>query len=280
MQRELDPQLRLGLDSPPRRSSILMPRTLTTISALLFALLASKGAHAAGDHFEPAFDSQKTAFGEKGEFIIGADRLVPIFSYTQEWAGNLGFPPPGTTGLSTTNSQGAFSFLWGSGGPFAPAFFTAPRAGFDYVLIPHLTLGGEIVIFATTGASSSTTRNTAMGTTTTANAANNEVIFGFAPRVGYVLRLTSLFSLWLRGGFSFYSEGDSLTIGTNTGSGANLFALDLEPQFVITPLPHVGISLSPTLDLPLFGQVWHDPNENANFDMLYFGINASLLVYF
>jgi hypothetical protein len=247
-----------------------MARTLTTISALLFVLLASKGAYA-----------QKAAFGEKGEFIIGADRLVPVFSFTQEWEGNLGIPPAGTTSLSSTSSQGAFSFFWGSGGPIqAPAFFTAPRAGFDYVLIPHLTLGGELVIFTTTGASTTVTRTTAMGTTTTPNQAPTEVLFGFAPRVGYVLRLTDLFSLWLRGGFSFYSEGDSFTFGNNPGSGENLFAIDLEPQFVITPLPHIGISLSPTLDLPLFGQRWHDPNENANFDMLYFGINASLLVYF
>ena len=280
VQRELDPQLRLGLDSAPRRSPTLMARTLTTISALLFVLLASKGVYAGDGHFEPAFDPQKTAFGEKGEFIIGADRLVPVFSYTQEWEGNLGFPPVGTTSLSTTSSQGAFSFLWGSGGPIQPAFFTAPRAGFDYVLIPHLTLGAELVIFATTGASQTLTRTTAMGSTATAQGAPEQVILGFAPRVGYVLRLTNLFSLWLRGGFSFYSEGDSLSLGTNTGGGTNLFALDLEPQFVITPLPHVGIALSPTLDLPLFGQVWHDVNENANFDMLYFGINASLLVYF
>ncbi len=246
-----------------------MVRTLTTVAALLFVLLASKGAYA-----------QKATFGEKGEFIIGADRLVPVFSYTQEWVGHLGPLPAGETGQSSTNSQGAFSFLWGSGGPIAPAFFTAPRVGFDYVLIPHLTLGGEVVIFANTGASQTVTRNTAMGNTATAVGAPEQVIFGFAPRVGYVLRLTDLFSLWLRGGFSFYSEGDSLSLGTNTGTGANLFALDLEPQFVITPVSHVAIALSPTLDLPLFGQVWADVNENANFDMLYFGINASMLVYF
>jgi hypothetical protein len=270
VQRELDPQLRLGLDSAPRRSPTLMARTLTTISALLFVLLASKGAYA-----------QKAAFGEKGEFIIGADRLVPVFSYTQEWAGTPGFPPPNTTSLSTTSSQGAFSFLWGSGGPIqAPAFFTAPRAGFDYVLIPHLTLGAELVIFATTGASQTLTRNTTMGSTATAQAAPEQVIFGFAPRVGYVLRLTDMFSLWLRGGFSFYSEGDSASLGNTGTGGANLFALDLEPQFVITPLAHVGIALSPTLDLPLFGQVWNNINQSANFDMLYFGLNASLLVYF
>jgi hypothetical protein len=264
LQRELDPQLRLGLDSAPRRSPTLMARTLTTISALLFVLLASKGAYA-----------QKAAFGEKGEFIIGADRLVPVFSYTQEWAGTP------DSNQSTTNSQGAFSFLWGSGGPIqAPAFFTAPRAGFDYVLIPHLTLGAELVIFATTGASQTLTRNTTMGSTATAQAAPEQVIFGFAPRVGYVLRLTDMFSLWLRGGFSFYSEGDSSSLGTAGNGGANLFALDLEPQFVITPLAHVGIALSPTLDLPLFGQVWNNVNQSANFDMLYFGLNASLLVYF
>ena len=250
-----------------------MVRTLTTVSALLFVLLASKGAYA-----------QKAAFGEKGEFIIGADRLVPLVSYSEVWQGNLGFPPAGTTGQSFTRSQGGVSFLWGSAGGWGgyqePAFFTVPRVGFDYVLTPHLTLGGDLVIFATTGASSSVTRTTAMGSVTTENGNDQQVLFGIAPRVGYILHLSDLFSLWLRGGLSFYSETDDLTAGVDPHAGANQFALDLEPQFVITPLSHVGISLSPTLDLPLFGSTWRDPNETANSAVLYFGINASMLIYF
>lgn len=250
-----------------------MVRTLTTISALLFVLLASKGAYA-----------QKAAFGEKGEFIIGADRLLPVVSYSQDWQGNLGFPPPTTTGQSFTRSQGGFSFLWGSAGAWGgyqePAFFTVPRIGLDYVLTPHLTLGGDLVVFVTTGASYTTTQNRVTGTTVTENGSDQQVIFGLAPRVGYILHLNDLFSLWLRGGLSFYSEGDTASAGTNPGMGVNQFALDLEPELVITPLSHVGISLSPTLDLPLVGQVWHDPNLTANSAVLYFGIDASLLVYF
>jgi hypothetical protein len=242
-----------------------MIRTLTTISALLFVLLASRGAYA-----------QKAGFGEKGEFILGADRLVPVFSYSQVWQGHLGNAPPNET---TTFSQTSFSFFWGSTAP-EDTFFTVPRIGLDYVLAPHFTIGGELVLFVTAGASSSIATNTPAGTTTTPNQSTTRTTFGIAPRVGYVLELTNLFSLWLRGGFSFYTEGDSQTLGTNTGSGVNQFALDLEPQFVITPLAHVGITLGPTLDLPLFGQRWQDPNQSAYDAVLFFGINAGLLVYF
>jgi hypothetical protein len=246
-----------------------MVRTLTTVSTALLVLLATNVASA-----------QAQSFGEKGQFILGADRLVPLLSYSQTWTGHLGNLPPGESGETTTTSQTAFSFFWGSTSP-QETFFTVPRIGFDYVLAPHFTIGGEAVLYITAGASSSLEQDrTAGGSVTTVGATTTRTIFGIAPRAGYLLRLTDLFSLWLRGGFSFYTDGDKRTLGNNPSSGANQFALDFEPQLVITPLPHVGFTLGPTLDVPLFGQIWADPNESASSATLFFGITGGMVAYF
>jgi hypothetical protein len=246
-----------------------MARTLTTISAALFVLLASKVAWA-----------QKQGFGDTGEFILGADRLVPVLSYSQGWTGHLGNLPAGETGETTTSSQTAFSFFWGSTYPGA-TFFTVPRIGLDYVLAPHFTIGGEMALFITAGATQSTQIDQANGgSTTIPGAPASRTLFGIAPRAGYVLRLTNLFALWLRGGFSFYTETDTTNVGNNVSGGLNQFSMDLEPQFVITPLPHLGLTIGPTLDVPLFGRIWLDPNESASSAVLFFGITGAAIAYF
>lgn len=246
-----------------------MARPLTTLSTALFVLLASKLAYA-----------QRQGFGDTGQFIVGADRLVPLLSYSETWTGHLGNLGAGETGETTTSSQTALSFFWGATSP-GETFFTVPRIGFDYVLAPHFTIGGEMALFATTGASQSTEHDQANGvSTTTPGAPTTRTLFGIAPRVGYILRLTNLFGLWLRGGLSFYTESDTTNVGANVSSGSNQFAMDLEPQFVITPLPHIGLTMGPTLDVPLFGRIWVDPNESASSAVFYFGITGAMIAYF
>ncbi len=70
-----------------------MKRTLTATGAALAVLLAAPLANA----------QTKGGFGEKGQFIISADRLVPVFSYTSDvWTDNS-VNPSVTTSVSGTS---------------------------------------------------------------------------------------------------------------------------------------------------------------------------------
>lgn len=215
-------------------------------------------------------------FGDRGQFILSADRLVPLFAWTRSAQDEA-------VGGSTVSTQTAFSFFWGSTSP-EELFFTVPRLGFDYTVIPHLTVGGDLALFFTAGRD--TTNHAADGTVLNPNATalGNVVLFGIAPRVGYILRLNDLVSFWLRGGISFYTETHS---EPNNGGheNSNQFALDLEPQLVVTPVPHFGLTASLTGDIPLVGQYSTTPagggaSTSYSSSFAFVGITLGMFGYF
>jgi hypothetical protein len=233
-------------------------RRLMAVAASIGVLLTASLAHAQG----------REAFGHQGQFIISADRLVPIFSYTHTAQDNYN-PGPGNSKAVAFYNQTSISLLWGSVSSTPAAsdglnripsdtFFTVPRVGFDYVIVPNVTIGGNVVVFFTLGGSNGTDVTANNGSTTTTKFDNpGALVFGVAPRGGYILPLTDLFSLWLRGGFSYYVASAKSSNNANPQSSlstsANQFALDLDPQFVITPVPHFGFTVGLTADIPLAG---------------------------
>lgn len=251
-----------------------MLRTLTAVGAMLGVMATSSLAQA-----------QSRELGTPGEFIISADRLVPLFAYTrvdQHTAPNS----------STTTSQTSISLLWGENTQ-QPVFFTVPRAGFDYVVIPNLTIGGDLAIYFSLGSNVSSKTTDAAGTTTTTSGGNGGVfLFGIAPRVGYILRLNHFISFWFRGGVSFYTQ-------TNNGPKLNAagafdrtmndeFALDLDPQVVFTFVPHFGVTAGLTADIPLSGETAATQfngtggslEESEGLSQLFFGVTVGLIGYF
>jgi hypothetical protein len=258
-----------------------MMRRLTAVAASVGVLLMASLAHA------QAHDG----FGRQGQFILSADRLVPILSFTH-FSQDSTNPGAGNTKVVGWNNQTAISLLWGSPsvqGSAGPMFFTVPRVGFDYVIVPNVTIGGDIVVFFTVGGSNGTETTRTNGTTTTTSSDNpSQLLFGIAPRGGYIFELTNLFSLWLRGGLSYYTYSNKTTNGNQTTSNSqNQFALDLDPQFVITPVSHFGITVGLTADIPITGghgtQV-DIPNlstsASAGASVFFFGATAGLLGYF
>jgi hypothetical protein len=260
---------------------ILMMRRLTAVAASVGVLLTASLARA------QAHDG----FGRQGQFILSADRLVPIFSFTH-FSQDSTNPGAGNTKVVNTTNQTAISLLWGStwaASPTSPPFYTVPRVGFDYVIVPRLTIGGDIVVFFTLGGSNGTETTRTNGTTTTTSSDNpSQLLFGIAPRAGYIWELTDLFSVWLRGGFSYYVASSKSTNGnTTTSNSQNQFALDLDPQFVITPVPHFGITVGLTADIPLTGGHATEvdvPNASTNVSagasVAFVGVTAGLLGYF
>jgi hypothetical protein len=225
---------------------------LTVVGAAMGVLLTAPVTRA---------QTQGQGFGQKGEFVFSADRLLPLLSFTQ----NKVSYDNGNPNVDISSTGGSISLLWGNNSIFgvsgAPGltgggnstFYTTPRVGFDYVLIPNLTIGGDLFVFFTTGGST---------TTTTGNIARSVDdpsgnAFGITPRVGYVLGMSQLLSIWLRGGFSYYHAGASQPDNNcpnqdDTGS-LNVFGIDIDPQLVISPAPHFAFTAGPALDFGFAG---------------------------
>lgn len=261
-----------------------MMRRLAAVAASMGALFASASAHA----------QTHTNFGQQGQFILGADRLFSLFQYTHISQDNLPSQvPAGDSKVNVTTNETSMSLLWGSTWPSTETFYTVPRVGFDYVIVPQVTIGGEIAVFFTLGTGQSTTATANNGGTTTNNVDTpGGFVFGIAPRGGYILPLSDVFAFWLRGGFSYYLVNTKLSQGagntqTTTTNSVNQFALDLDPQFVITPIPHLGFTAGVTADIPLAGghstevdRGGASQSQSAWSGVMFIGVTAGLLGYF
>jgi hypothetical protein len=275
-----------------------MKRSLTVVGATLAVLTAAPAALAQA--------AAKSDFGEQGQFIIGADRLLPFVGYS-----HYSYDLPTGAGITKNNlsyDQSSLSFFYGAtpgvpgglgGNGVALANYGAnlayaiPRVGLDYVLLPNVTIGGDIVLYFTLGGSASTEQDTSGGqTNTTSQGSPGTTLFGIAPRGGYILPLNDMFSLWLRGGFSYYTWTSKQTV-SNGGNGItytssqNQPAIDLEPQIVFHIIPHVAFTGALTLDIPFAGGWSTSQQENGNTttssnsaSILYFGLNLGMLAYF
>jgi hypothetical protein len=266
-----------------------MKRPLTAVGVTLAALTTA-----------PLALAQKSELGQQGEFIFSADRLLPFFGFSSVSIDN------GTNGNQTKNSttvtQTSLSFFYGgtpspgllgNGGYDIGAnlFYTVPRLGFDYVVVPNVTIGGDIVLYFTLGGSTSTEIDTSNGmSTNTSNGNPATTLFGIAPRGGYILPLNDMFSLWLRGGFSYYTATVKQTLpnGGGTSSGSeHQPAIDLDPQIVFTPIPHLGFTAGLTADIPFAGG-FSTTNENGgqtvnvsnSASAFYFGLTLGMLGHF
>jgi hypothetical protein len=206
-------------------------------------------------------------FGDRGQFIISADRLFPLLSFTD--VQTTEYTPPY---VKDTYQQSSFSLLLG-GTPPTDTFYTLPRLGLDYVVTSHLTVGGDLVLYTTLGTSNSPAAGNGSGPTTFA--------FGFAPRVGYVIAFNDVFAFWPRGGVSWYTTSSNGP--GNGGSSINQLALDVDPQFVITPVSHFGFTVGLTTDIPLTGG-HSDTNaasvtQSQSADIFYIGATVGILGY-
>ena len=277
-----------------------MVRRLTAVAAGVGVMRVGSLAHA---------QSSGGSFGSQGQFIISADRLMPVLGYSRASSTEPQTPPAGETKVTDTEDSSSLGFFWGGtpafngavpgGIPGAPGsipvtnFYTVPRVGFDYVLLPNITVGGDLILFFTLGGSNSNeVYNNGGGTTTTTHNEPTNTTFGIAPRAGYIMHLSDLFSLWLRGGFSFYTltwkqQFTVMTTTTTISANYNQFALDLDPQLVITPFPHFGFTVGLTGDIPLAGGHSFTTNTagttssiSAGSSLMFIGVTSGLVGWF
>jgi hypothetical protein len=264
--------------------------------AQIKVLLAATAVAAAATFTARAGHAQqlRDPIGEKGQLIVSADRLVPLFSWSRVAQDTLGGIPAGASSQFTTQTQTSFSLFWGSG--FTPQqpgelFFAVPRVGFDYVVIPRLTIGTDLAFFFTVGSSTSTETDLQNGGTLNTSGGNgNTYVFGVAPRVGYLFRINDLLTFWPRGGLSFYTAttvSPPNAANATTHNNVNQLALDLEPQLVITPVSHFGFTVAIDGDIPLYGRhavTTFNGNGGstsvaANSSVGFFGVTLGMLGY-
>ncbi len=247
----------------------MIRRTITAVGALAVLLLSSGTAQAA-----PTFGM------ESGDFILSADRLMPLFAYENVKTEN-------GNGGSSSSTLTSIAFVTHGAGI---SVYNIPRFSLDVTVIPHLTLGGSVYAYFQLG--NSNTGTDAQGVSVTTENAK-ATFFGLAPRVGYILPIGDTFAFWPRGGLSFNDVGISTPTITNpagrvTGGGSGTvtqWAIDLEPTFVFTPFPHMGITGGAALDIPFAGsQSATNPVNGTTISVpstqLHFGLNLGLLVWF
>jgi hypothetical protein len=230
------------------------------------------GALAAGLLFSGAATAQEGGkFGDEGQAIISADRVMPLFAYENEKVSVNG---------GGSSSQTVTSLSLVTHGGTLNTFYNIPRFAFDYTVYQHLTVGGSIYVYLQTG-NSTTQHQPGQPDVSTDN--SKVTFWGLAPRVGWIFQLSDLFAFWPRGGISF---NDEIANHPNNGGSTTVtqWALDLEPMFAITPASHVAITAGGAIDIPLTGSVTDNPNGGASVSvdstMFHFGLTGGLLIWF
>lgn len=228
----------------------------------------------------PTALAQEPAVGQAGTFAISAERLMG-YSWTKTKSeGNF---DPGDNDVEIEGSRTQFDLL-ARGSVDSP--FVAPRLAFDYFVINGLSVGGSIAYY--------TYEEDDPTQTTNGNSVDLDEESGhgflFAPRVGYLYMFSPVLGIWPRAGIT-YASGTTEVNDRNPGPGnadtefnASVLDLSLEGMLVITPVPHGGFTVGPTVDIPLAGSgevtIGDNSNDLDKVRITSIGIQAGVLVWF
>jgi hypothetical protein len=191
-------------------------------------------------------------------FVVGVERATSLLAWSNKATVNV---PSVGSGFDTTavveESGTNVSFL---GGPFDDGRnpFGAPRIGFDGVLPDGLTLGGSLTYLTSNGERSVSSATDGSTQTQTAPTLS---VFTINPRIGVLLEASPVVAVWLRGGVTRTvltgetSQSTSAAVAETTTGTVSLWNFSLDPQLVVMPVPHVGLTFGAVLDIGLSGQV-------------------------
>ena len=228
-------------------------------------------------------------FGERGQLVISADRLVPLLGYTSQSI----TATDGDITTKTTDDGASLAFLIGRE-PQLGVMHTTPRVAVDVTVLPRLTIGTAFALAFGIDGTHTEERTPRVGQRTVReNAVPGATLLGFAPRVGYVVRLGRHLAFWPRAGIAFYSVKSQREVTSNLGVTSSAtetdttFSLDLDSQLVWTPLPHVLVHAGPLANLPLtgahetsFAQGPDVKDRSDDLTIFHFGVSAGLGVWF
>lgn len=193
-------------------------------------------------------------------FLLSVERITNLLSWsvthTEEVTDfNSNFGAVATT-LELERSGTDVSFL-GSGGA-STNVFSIPRVAFDGMFGNGFTLGGSLSYMVVSGKHELSTGGANKSSLDDGSAS----VFVFAPRIGVMIPASPFVGVWLRGGVSRISisrdvhpfDGQSgEQLASTVTSTLTLVDITLDPQLVLSPVPHVGITLGALLDIGVSG---------------------------
>jgi hypothetical protein len=194
-------------------------------------------------------------------FLLGIERITNVLGWSvtesvEVTSSNNNFGGTPTT-LELKRGGTDVSFL--GSGAVSPNVFGVPRLALDAMLDNGFTLGGSLSYMAV----SLEHEQPVSGSVNKASVDDgSSSVFIFAPRIGVMIPASPFVGIWLRGGVSriaVSSEANLVTsvsgeqITSTVTSTLTLVDLTLDPQLVINPVPHVGITLGALLDIGISG---------------------------
>jgi hypothetical protein len=220
---------------------------------------------------------------DKGHLFLAADRIMPILAVERT---STSFQQNDAT---ITDSVSRTSTVLMLSSPLDRlTVHTIPRAGVDYAVIDHLTVGGFVALGFGLGGSNSREVVRPNVKNETSQDAGTGTLVGVGPRVGYILPVGDVLALWLRGGLSFYSLSNRAYVDENNVQVRNSttttsLSLDLDPQLSIVPTEHFFLGVGPLVNIPITGSRSVESvrgNQTTkvsnDFSQLHIGISASI----
>jgi hypothetical protein len=232
-------------------------------------------------------------------FIVSAERLTGILAWSQTVTREVDtFQSGGTTQTQEATVSGTDVSLLGVGnfgdgnsfGGLGDNLFSTPRIAFDYVFKGGFSLGGSLGYMVRSGETEVPATNGSSGTTTQERPTKDILVF--SPRLGVFLEGTPKVGVWLRGGITRLvasSERDevvqngSLAGTIKTETTLSLWDVTLDPQLVLSPVPHVGITIGASLDIGVSGSIKETTGSaSAENDVTAssYGVTAGLIAMF
>ena len=227
-------------------------------------------------------------------FILSAERLTSVLSWTRTDTLKIsGFSSGGfatsseTIELETSGTDVSF-LTTGSRGNL----YGTPRVAFDGMFSNGFTLGGSLGYVVMSGKHEEPDFTSSGSIATSKHSVDDATIavFVFAPRLGVMITPTPTLGIWLRGGITRVSAATDGNTGSDIDGNpvsrsttVTLLAVTLDPQLVFVPVPRVGITLGPVLDIGASGSV--DVTEGSTTDsrdvkMSSFGVAGGLALIF
>ena len=196
-----------------------------------------------------AYAAAPLQIGERGQIVVSTAQTLPIVGYSHR------------------ASKGSLIY----GDDLDEPVYSSTRLVLDFVVIRRLTIGTDVLASFTLG-----------GDPKQKGDKPSVSLFGVGPHVGYLLAPNPIVAFWPRAGITYYALTEESVALSST---RHQLALSLSAHLVVTPVPHLGVTMGPTMDVPITGKVvTRDRVSGGSVESpassFHVGLSAGLLVYF
>lgn len=187
--------------------------------------------------------------GDRGQVVVSTAQTLPLVGYSHRASGG--------------------SLIYGD--DLDEPVYNAPRLVLDVVVLRRLTLGTDVLASFTLG-----------GDAKKKGEKPSVSLIGVGPHVGYILAPNSIIAFWPRAGITYYALTEENAALSSTH---HQLSFSVTAPLVVTPFPHLGVTMGPSVDVPITGKVvTRDRVTGGSVESpatsFHVGFSAGLLVYF